>query len=79
MDLCRELVTRFRGPDAGVRLPFEVDAGLYDCTGPIDTLVALARGEAVPNRSPGELGVRTVELVEAAYRSAASSRVETVS
>ena len=79
VDLCRELVTRFRGPDAEVRLPLEPDAGLYDCSGPIDALVALARGDAVANHSPGELGVRTVEIVEAAYRSAASGRVEAVS
>ena len=79
VDLCREQVTRFRGPDTTVSLPLEPDAGLYDCSGPIDALVALARGEGVPNRSPGELGVRTVEIVEAAYRSAASGRVETVS
>lgn len=78
VDLCRELVSRFRGPDAEVRLPLADGAGMYDCNGPIDALVALARGDGVVNHSPGELGVRTVEIVEAAYRSAASGRMEAV-
>ena len=79
VDLCRELVTRFRGPDEEAELVLEPGAGLYDCNGPIDALVGLARGDGVTNHSPGELGVRTVEIVEAAYRSAASGRVEAVS
>ena len=79
VDLCRELVSRFRGPDSEVRLPLAEGAGLYDCNGPIDALVALARGDGAANHSPGELGVRTVEIVEAAYRSAASGRTEAVS
>jgi predicted dehydrogenase len=78
IDLDRELVWRYRGPDDDVRLHFEPDAGLYDCVGPVETLIALALGESVENCSPIELGARTVEILHAAYRSARSGVVENV-
>ncbi len=78
VDLGRELLTRYRVDEGDVTVPLASDAGAYDCAGPIDALVALAGGETVLNNSPGELGVRTTEIVEAAYRSARSGLVETV-
>jgi predicted dehydrogenase len=79
LDLGREAATLWR--DEGkidVRLDLAPDAGVYDCIGPPNTLVDLALGRDVVNRSPGELGARTVELLEAAYRSAASGQIERV-
>lgn len=78
LDLDREQAWRYRGPDDSVKLPVTPGDGLYDCVGPIDALVALAQGEGV-NRSPGTLGARTVEILDAAYRSGRSGQVETVS
>ena len=78
VDLNRELLTRYRVDQGELAVPLAPDAGAYDCAGPIDTLVALASGETVVNNSPGELGVRTVEIIEAAYRSARSGGLETV-
>ena len=78
VDLNRELLTRYRVDQGDVTVPLAANAGAYDCAGPIDALVALARGETVANNSPGDLGVRTVEIIEAAYRSARSGRVEPV-
>jgi predicted dehydrogenase len=78
LDLERERAWRYRGPDDNVELPLQAGDGLYDCIGPVDNLVALALGRGT-NASPGELGARTVEILEAAYRSAASGKVETVS
>jgi hypothetical protein len=49
--------------------------GLYDCVGPIDAVLSAARGEAFVNQSPAELGARTVEALDIAYRSAASGQV----
>jgi hypothetical protein len=37
-------------------------------------LVDLVLDPQITNRSPGEIGARTVELLEAAYRSAAEGR-----
>jgi predicted dehydrogenase len=79
LDLGREAATLWR--DEGkidVRLDLAPDAGVYDCIGPPNTLVDLALGRDVVNRSPGELGARTVELLETAYRSAASGQIERV-
>jgi len=78
IDLDRARVWRWRRPGDDVRLDPERDAGAYDCVGPIDALVDLARGRAVENCSPLELGARTVEILAAAYRSARSGTVERV-
>jgi predicted dehydrogenase len=61
-----------------IRLDLEPGDGAYDCVGPPDTLVDLALGRDAVNHSPGELGARTVELLDAAYRSARSGRLEPV-
>jgi predicted dehydrogenase len=78
LDLRDNVLWRYRGPDDDVRIPLEVDAGLYDCTGPIDALVEAGAGRPFENNSPAELGARTVEILEAAYRSAASGVLERV-
>jgi predicted dehydrogenase len=58
------------------RLSLDDDAGFYNCIGPIDSLLSAGRGEAFTNQSPGELGARTVEALDIAYRSAASGKLE---
>jgi predicted dehydrogenase len=78
VDLERELVWRYRPPGDDVRVPVADGDGRYNCNGPIDTLVALACGRPVVNNSPAELAARTVEILDAAYRSARSGRVEAV-
>lgn len=78
IDLERELVWRYRGPDDDIKLDLEPGAGAYDCVGPVDALVDLALGRQVENCSPIELGARTVEILDAAYRSALSGKVEEV-
>jgi predicted dehydrogenase len=64
--------------DGEERLELGHDAGLYDCDGPPNALVDLALGRPVENASPGELGARTVEILDALYRSAGSGRFEAV-
>jgi predicted dehydrogenase len=66
------------GGDTDLRLELEEGDGLYDCDGPPNALVDLALGREVVNQSPGELAARTVELLDAAYRSAGSGRLEPV-
>lgn len=78
VDVEREIVWLFRNDGFEVRLDLEPDAGLYNCDGPPNALVDIGLGRDVPNHSPGELGARTVELLDAAYRSAASGRLEQV-
>lgn len=54
------------------------DAGAYTCDGPPANFVELVLGKTTVNHSPGEAAMRSVLLVDAAYRSAASGRVERV-
>jgi len=51
------------------------DAGAYSCEGPPNRFVDLIQGKPVRNDSPGEVGARSVELLDAAVRSAASGQV----
>jgi predicted dehydrogenase len=78
LDLRDNVLWRYRSPSDDVRVPLDSDAGLYDCTGPIDALVEAGAGRPFDNNSPAELGARTVEILEAAYRSARSEAAERV-
>jgi predicted dehydrogenase len=60
------------------RLDLPPDAGAYTCDGPPNNFVDLVLGKATQNWSPGEAAMRSVELLDAAYRSAASGRAEQV-
>lgn len=53
--------------------------GTYSCVEPLNRFVDLILGKEVENSSPAELGARVVQLLEAAYRSAASGKPEKVS
>lgn len=64
------------GPALSPQLPER--AGAYECDGPPNLLVDLAQGRDRVNASPGELGARTTELLEAAYRSTATGGPVTV-
>jgi predicted dehydrogenase len=58
------------------RLDLPADAGAYSCEGPPDNFVDLVLGRTTENLAPGEAAMRSVVLVDAAYRSAASGQVE---
>lgn len=69
VDVEREALWIFRqGKETHVDL--SAGDGSYDCIGPVDTVLAAARGEEYINQSPGELGARVVEALDVAYRSA---------
>lgn len=69
IDRARLDVLRHAGDPIHVELP--VDAGIYNCDGPPNRFVELIRGEGV-NHSPGEVGARSVELIDAMMRSSAA-------
>lgn len=77
-DLQREAVWLYRPDETDVRLDLQPGDATYDCVGPPNALVDLALGHATVNRSPGWLGARTVEILDAAYRSARSGQLEPV-
>ncbi len=78
LDLRANVLWRYRGQDDDINVPLPDDAGRYDCIGPIDAVVDAALGRATRNNSPAELGARTVEILDAAYRSASSGLLETI-
>ena len=54
------------------------DAGVYTCDGPPNNFIDLIIGKTEVNWSPGAIAQRSVELLDAAYRSASSGVVEAV-
>ena len=52
--------------------------GGYECEEPVKLLVDICRGASFENRSPGLVGQRAVEVLDAMYRSAESGRMEAV-
>lgn len=72
----RAEIQRFDGRTVALAVP--AGAGAYECIEPVNRFVALCQGEAVANNSDATLALRTVEVLDAAYRSAASGRIEPV-
>ncbi|MBI3667847.1 MAG: Gfo/Idh/MocA family oxidoreductase [Acidobacteria bacterium] len=64
----------------GAHFSMEMTAkpGEYACVEPLRAFVSLLRGEQVENRSPASLGVRTIEVLDAAFRSVRSGQAEKV-
>jgi predicted dehydrogenase len=60
------------------RLELAPNAGEYTCDGPPNNFVDLILGRTTVNGSPGEPAMRSVQLLDAAYRSAVSGQVEKV-
>lgn len=56
----------------------DLRSGGYECSGPPANFVDLILGRTDVNWAPGEAAMRGVELLDAAYRSAASGREEAV-
>lgn len=59
-------------------LPLPPDAGNYSCEGPPHNFVDLILGRTTTNFAPGEAAMRSVLLLDAAYRSARSGRPESI-
>ncbi len=69
-DLERDFLWLFREDGVDIEAELPSRAGLYGCEDPPNVLIDLARGLNAENRSPGEVGARTVEILSAAYDSA---------
>lgn len=64
----------------GTHRKFDVplNGGDYDCEGPPHNFVDLVLGKTTQNYAPGEAAMRSVLLLDAAYRSAVTGQVERV-
>lgn len=78
VDVERERLAVRRQDGRDYALPIDPGDGGYSCEGPPNRFVDLIQGKDLPNNSSGEIGARSVELLDAAYRSARSGRPEPV-
>src|SRR5207248_2720036 len=79
LDLDAERAYVFRaGWEHEEALTMPAGSGHYDCVGPVNAAVELALGVPVDNRSPGALAARTVEVLDAFYRSLPSGQPQRV-
>ncbi len=78
LDVERERLEVRRDDGRDVTLLPERGEGDYACDGPPHNLVDLVLGKTDWNGAPGWAAMRSVELLDAAYRSAASGRPEPV-
>lgn len=73
VDVDREAVALFTdGRETVVELPMQ--SGAYVPTGPINGFLDLVLARTSANPAPGSLGARTVDVLDAAYRSARDGR-----
>ena len=78
VDLERELVWRFRPGRDDIRVPITPELTKWSFARVVDDFIDLAAGRTTENTSPGELGARVVEVLDAAYRSAGSRTIATI-
>ena len=69
-------IRRYDGRDLSMTMNHE--PGGYSCVAPLRTLVDLMSGKNVENPASAQLGSRVVEMLDAAFRSARSKKVESV-
>ena len=78
LDLERERLEVLRNDEQHFQADLAEGEGRYTCDGPPNRFIDLILGKHQDNLSPGEVAARSVEILDAAYRAAASGRVETV-
>jgi predicted dehydrogenase len=78
LDLERARLQLLRHDGSHRSLDVPADAGTYECSQPPHNFIDLIVGKTAVNYAPGEAAMRSVLLLDAAYRSAASGVAETV-
>ncbi|TAK21404.1 MAG: Gfo/Idh/MocA family oxidoreductase [Chloroflexota bacterium] len=78
LDIERERLEIRRNDGVDRAWPIDPGDGNYTCDGPPNRFVDLILGRDVENASSGDVGARSVELLDAAYRSAQSGASEFV-
>jgi predicted dehydrogenase len=78
LDIERERLEVWRRDGRDIVVEMTKGAGAYGCEKPLNVLVDICLGRQVVNQSPGIVGMRAVEVLDALYRSARSGRLEEV-
>lgn len=78
LDLYREWMEVRREDNHNFALDVRPGDGDYACDGPVNLFIELIQGKTTENLSPGDVAAKTIELIEAAYRSFASGKPEAI-
>jgi predicted dehydrogenase len=78
LDIERPRLELRRNDETGNAIPISQGPGEYSCVEPLSTFVDLIQGRKVENRSSAVVGMRVVEVLDAAFRSAESHVFEPV-
>ena len=78
LDIERERLEVRRRDGADIVIDMPPGSGGYSCEQPLRSLIDFCLGRPVENQSPGRVGMRAVEVLDALYRSAASGKLEGV-
>jgi predicted dehydrogenase len=78
LDIARDHLSLHLQDGTHETIPLEAGAGAYQCDGPPHQFIELILGLTKENNSPGEVAMRSVELLDAAYRSSRSGKDEKV-
>jgi len=78
LDMYREWMEVHRDDNNNFSLDVKPGDGDYSCDGPVNLFIDLIQGKTNENLSPGDVAAKTIELVEAAYRSFASGKPERI-
>lgn len=78
LDLYREWLELHRNDGEAWKFDAKPGDGDYACDGPVNRFIDLILGKTTENWSTGESAARAIEIIEAAYRSAASGKPEAV-
>lgn len=79
LDIERERLELRRHDHQNTIVPLKDGDGAYETYQPLERFVEICLGKAVENDAPGEVAMRAVEVLEAAYRSAKSGKIEVIS
>lgn len=78
LDIERERLVLRRNDGQDAHVPMAPGDGDYPATAPFPVFIDICRGRPAENMAPGEVGLRSAAVLEAAYRSAASGRLEPI-
>ncbi len=79
LDIERERLELRRHDGKNTIIPLQTGDGAYETYQPLERFVQICLGQTVDNDAPGEVAQRAVEILEAAYKSARSGKIEVVS
>ena len=78
LDIARDHLSLHRHDGRHETIALEPGDGAYRCDGPPNEFIDLVLGRTKTNSSPGEVALRSVEILDAAYRSSRSGKSERV-